>query len=1113
MKKIQKYYENEPFGIFSKKTFRVMKLTILLSVLTVFQMFATESYSQLTKLTLKIDNVKISDALGMIEDQSDFYFLYSPKLIDVEKIVNIDVDKVLVQDILTDLFGESVKFSVYDRQIVLYPEVKLSELNELPQQQVVTGKITDAVSGEPLPGVNVMIKGTTIGAISDAQGMYSLSVTDRNITLLFSFIGYVTQETPLNGRSALDITLSGDILGLEEVIVIGYGTAKKSDLTGSVVSANIESFRETANVNIVQSLQGNVAGLNVGAITKQGQEPTISIRGLNTLGGATYPLVVLDEVIYRGRIVDINPADIKSVDILKDASATAIYGSQAANGVMIITTKTGIGSNTGKPTFTYSGSVGIQTPTNMWTPMKREQFFQKNKDVWWRQAYLAPDYTTPNPAYLDRSALVTIHQVEGYDDGTETDWLDATTQTGVLINNNLSMQTKTNNTSYFISLGSTNSKGYLINDDFLRYSVRLNVDNKILSWFRVGIQSFFSVSDYKGQDGSLSSVVTMSPLAKAYNPDGSLYLYPDGFLTPLYYQNVEQKNKYNTLYGNFYSVIDVPFLKGLTYRFDYSPNYRNRRFYSYNPYNLSEKGDAEKTYDNNFDYSLDNRVNYKVNFGKHFIEATLAAGREKRTYDYTRAYSGDFAMKGLGYNRLQDGTIVKQQTTTQAWQETSMYQMARLMYNFNDRYLLTGTVRRDGFSGFGENNKFGLFPSLALAWRFTEEGFLKDNLAWLNYGKLRISYGENGNRTVERYQTLSKMTSSYGYTFGPTSAMVQTPITMANPDLKWETTTSLNFGLDYGIFDSRINGSFDYYLSTTNDMLYQVEIPAIGGITSTYVNLGEIKNKGLEITLNTINMKGADFGWESTIAFSQNRNEIVTLLGRDDNNDGVEDNIISSNLFIGQPVHTVYSYNVLGLYQLGDTDIPTNSGPGLYKYEDLNDDGAISSQFDRKIIGYGDPSYRVSFSNRFTYKNFSLLIFLNSIQGGKDQYYSSIEGPTGGAIDDNVRKTNYGVEHSKYWWTPQNTDSPFKELFAYDPIQSYRYFQRSFVRLQDVSLSYRFDLSKLSRLKVQELSMFISGKNLYTWTKWFGQDPEVGSGFITDAPLLMNITYGINLVF
>jgi TonB-dependent starch-binding outer membrane protein SusC len=1099
-----------------KKLIMELKIAFFLLMACVSSLLAIPSYSQVAKVSLNMKNASLESVLDEIESQSEFYFIFNQKQIDVNRVVDIKEENKLISDILPDLFkGTGVNFAIIDRKILLTTDLLTNDKLVIssadnPQQYKISGVVSDK-DGFPLPGVNVIVTGTTQGVITDIEGKYSIVIPPGSKSLTFTFVGMESQVINIGTTNQINVLMGEAAIGLDEVVVIGYGTMRKSDLTGSIVTADLGSFRETANVNIVQSLQGSVAGLNVGAITKQGQEPAISIRGLNTLGGSTSPLIVLDNTIYRGRIVDINPSDIESVVILKDASASAVYGSQAANGVIILTTKRG--QITDKPNFSYSGSIGFQSPTKLWTPMNREQFFQKNRDVWWRQAYLPPDYTQPNPAFNDLSAILTIHQVEGYGDGTDTDWLKSTIGTGILNNHNLSMQSGNSRTSYFTSLGYTNSKGYVKNDNFERYSLRMNVDNKILDWFTFGIQSFATVSNYKGIDADLGSVLGMSPLAKSHNPDGSLFLYPDGFLTPLYYQNTQELNRYLTLGGDLYATVDIPFVNGLKYRVDIAPDYRTQRYYTYNPYDLSEKGSAEKRYSNNFDYSIDQRLNYSKKFGRHFFDATLAAGVEKRVYDYTSAYSGEFALQGLGYNRLQDGSVGKQKTTTNAWEESSVFQMARLLYNFDERYLITGTVRRDGFSGFGHNNKFGIFPSIALGWRITEEEFLKDRLSWLNQAKLRMSYGENGNRTLERYQTLAKMTSGYTYTFGGASAMSQTTSTMKNDDLRWETTTSLNLGIDFAILNSRINGSAEYYFSTTSDMLYQVSLPVIGGIETSFTNLGEIKNQGLEITLNTVNINSHDFNWESTISFSRNRNRIVSLLGRDNNGDGKEDDLVSQGLFIGKGLSAIYTYNVLGVYQLKDTDIPKNSGPGLYRYEDLNGDGIISAANDRKIIGNSDPSYRWSLNNTFTYKNFTLMIFLNSIQGGKDYYYAAIQGPTGGAIDDNVRKANYGVEHSKYWWTPLNPGSLFKETFNYDPVQNNRYFQRSFVRIQDVSLSYRFNSPFLKKIKVKDLSAFVSGKNLYTWTDWLGLDPELGLGFTASAPLLKNITFGFNMTF
>ncbi|MEQ6118736.1 TonB-dependent receptor [Reichenbachiella sp. MALMAid0571] len=1074
-------------------------------------------------LSVQLNDVQLVNLFSELENSTKFNFSYNDSQIDENQKLSLEVKNESFFKVLRVISKKTgLSFKRIDNNIFVRMKQDDGEAVEEEIEMTIiadieiSGKVTDE-NGEGLPGASVIETGTTNGTTSDLEGNYRLSLSE-GATIAISFVGYKTQNILVGTQSAIDIQMEVDAEQLEEIVVVGFGTMKKSDLTGSVVTADIESFRQTSNVSIAQSLQGAVPGLNVGATTTQGAQPTMSIRGLNTLGGATSPLIVLDDVIFRGRMTSINPNDIESVTVLKDASSTAIYGSQAANGVIIITTKRA--ESTSKPIFSYSGKNSFQTPTKSWTPMNREQFLQKNKDVWWRQAYTEESgYLQPNPDYNDADALVTLHQVEGLNDGTDTDWRESATRTGIIIDNTVNMQTRGKYSSTYMSLGHTDSKGYVQNDNFKRLSARLNVDYDIFDWLRAGVQTFMTVSDYKGQATSLGDILLKSPLSKSHNEDGSLFLFPDGFLTPLFFQDTEQVDKYTTFYGNFYVDMEVPFVKNLKYKLNYTPDYRQHRLYTYNPHGNSDTGEAQKQHWNDFDYQINHRINYRKFFlEKHSIDLTLASGREKITEDYTSALSGEFALQGLDWNRLQDGSVEKQSTTTGAEQETSVYYMGRLVYNYDDRYLLTGTLRRDGFSGFGANNKFAQFPSLAFGWKFTEEKFLKDKVSWLNDGKLRLSYGENGNRSVSRYQTLAQMTSAFGYTFGGNSAFTQTTSTLGNHNLKWETTSSLNLGLDLSVVNSRINGVVEFYSTKTNDMLFPVALPNLGGISSTFTNLGEMKNKGLEITLNTINVQSDNFSWNSTITYSRNRNKIVSLLGKDDNGDGIEDDLISSGLFIGESRSAIYTYNILGLYQLGDNNIPSNSGPGLYKYEDISGpsgepDGVISSQDDRKIIGYSDPSYRFSIKNILTWKNFSLMILLNSIQGGKNNYVGAITGPTGDQRDDLARKNNFGVEHSQYWWTPQNPNSQFKELFNDDPVQNNRYFQRNFVRLQDVSLAYKFNSTLLEKLNIQDLNIFISGKNLYTWTDWYGLDPETGDGFMTAYPLLKSYTFGINLSF
>lgn len=1089
-----------------------MRLAAFLLLVATFQANANATAQ---KITIVASDVPLEKVLMNIKKQSGYAFFWKDQLLSSAPRVSVQLKNVSLTEALDACFRNlPLSYKIENNFVYIFQRdaFKTTAPESISPLIAVHGIVTNSY-GQPLSRVSVTVKGSDKGVITDALGAYSISV-EKGDVLQFSFVGYKTIETVVGDKQEVNVSLSIDAEGLSDVVVVGFGTQKKSDLTGAISTPDLSWSKKTANTDIVQSLKGAVPGLNIGVPTTQGQDIGMSVRGLNSLSGSSQPLIVVDDNIYRGRVVDINPADIESVTILKDASAAAIYGSQAANGVVIFTTKSG-GKSDGKLRVHYSGSIAVQTPTELYTPANREQFFEKNRAVWWRQAFLPPNYVEPNPDFNDLSALMTIHQNEGYADGTNTDWKSLAVRTGTINNQFISIERNLKDHKYYLSLGYTDSKGYVTDDNNKRYTIRANIENELVKGLRFGVLANSAVSDYKGSGANLGSIMQMSPLAKGLNDDGSLFIYPDGFLTPLIYQLNPRLNNYLDLNGDFYLKLDETFIKGLQVKLDYNPFYRTHRDFMFNPYDLSEQGSASKLNATSFDQNFNGRINYKQNIGVHSIDGTLAIGAEKRTFESTLASSGSFSRMGVDWNRLQDGSVDRQATTTQAWKETSIYQMLRLQYGLKNIYLLTGTLRRDGFSGFGSSNKIGYFPSVAFAWRFTKDNLVSSLFNWMDDGKLRISYGSNGNRTVGRYETLAKMVLGYDYVFGGDPAMGMSTATMGNDDLKWETTRSLNFGIDFNVLNFRLGGSIDYYISNTVDMLFDVSLPLIGGIGSSLTNLGKMKNHGLEIQLNSTNIRRNKFDWKTDVIFSLNRNRIVSLLGIDANNDGVEDNIITENLFIGQPVNTVYGYNVLGLYQLGDDHIPNNSGPGLYRYEDVNGDGIISPS-DRKILGYGDPSFTMGIRNTFNYGPWNLMFFVNTMQGGKSRFWAPITGPTGANIDDNVRKQNYGVEHFQFFWTPSNPNSPFKELFKADPIQNNRYFQRNFVRLQDVSLSYNLPADKIGFFKTSGfsgISIYVSGKNLITWTKWYGQDPEVGSGFLVGHPVLRNYNVGLNISF
>ena len=625
----------------------------------------------------------------------------------------------------------------------------------------------------------------------------------------------------------------------------------------------------------------------------------------------------------------------------------------------------------------------------------------------------------------------------------------------------------------------------------------------------IGIQSYLNMSDFSGADAYTGDRYRINPLVPVYDQNGNMVLITGGQLSnPLLRAAAENLDKTLNLFGNIYANINIPFVKGLSYRVNMSNDYTASHNYYYDATSDDFQGRAGKTEGIGYNLTSDNIVKYKNTFNNvHNVDVTLVYGIEKRKFNSTDAYAIGFVNGLLGYNRLQSGSA-GQFVSSKAWAETSLYSMARLVYGFKGKYLLTGTIRRDGFSGFSENNKFGLFPSLSFAWVVSEESFIHNKLKWVDMLKFRLSYGSTGNRTIGRYQTLATITSGFNYiAANRTSLNTQSISTLASPDLKWEKTTGVNFGVDFGFLHQRLSGSFDYYNNNTTNLLYNVDIPAISRYVKFPDNLGELHNSGEEFTISSVNIKADDLKWTSSFTFSRNRNKLKKLLGIDNNGDGKEDDLVSEGLFIGKPLSSIYTYKVTGeMWQVEDLinkTIPLGFLPGYYKTTDLNNDGVISPD-DRSIIGYRDPSYRFSINNEIKYKNWTLKVFINSVQGGKNYYL---------AEDDasDYSGTTMSFPAVLDFWAPENRNA------RYAPTNSgwgMRYEQRNFIRLQDVSLSYDFSPAFLKKLSIQNLTVSLSGKNLATFTKWNGWDPETGDDISFDGrPVMKSYTFGINFEF
>ncbi|MGJ1269665.1 SusC/RagA family TonB-linked outer membrane protein [Sphingobacterium spiritivorum] len=1005
-------------------------------------------------------------------------------------------------------------------------------------QTTVRGIVKDE-SGNALSGVSVKIKNTNNGTSSDVNGKYSITVPDKDAILQFSMISFSTQEIGLNGRTTLNVTLNSTETELEDVVIVGYGVRRRQDVTGSIAKADLSLQKQSPNGNVMSSLRGTVPGLTVGQVTTAGSDPSIMIRGRNSISGTTSPLIVLDGLIYRGSITSINSSDIASIDLLKDASAAAVYGSQASNGVILITTKSGSGAQD-KITVDYTGSVSFQEMTKKdMRPVSGAGFIQKLGDWYLSESRDPNDMTQMNPKW-DPTTKLSVIEAENYKNGYEADWWKLLTNPSPRIqNHSVGISGRSEKIRFYIGYGYFDQKNLVKNDNYNRNSLRLNLEAKVMNWLTVGAQTGLTINNYSGVSPSFTDLIYLRPYSIPFDPatGQQLEFYPQS-TNPTQLEVLRRSrdsDKNLNLIGNFYVSADIPYIKGLNYRVNLGNNYIYANRFNYNAPNV--EATAYKRYMTDYFLTLDNILTYKRDFGNHGIDATLLYGAEINKHDGTQTTAGGILNGALGYDRLDVGDPLRLSVSNDLgilpWKEQALYQMARLSYSYNKKYIITGTVRRDGFSGFSAANKTAVFPSVAFAWRIIDENFMK-SVSQINDLKLRVSYGATGNRTVGRYQTLSQMNVglSSGYLYGSGagaqagSFLGQLP----NPDLKWETTTSFNTGVDFALFDNRLSGSLDLYFSNSKNLLNSKGTPTITGFSSYLINIGKIQNRGQELNINGVPIAKKDFRWEVGVNFFRNRNKILDIDGTKKDLINGSDPILS--FFIGQPYGVVYNYKITGMYQLGEEIPPSLAAQGFkagqYKIEDTNGDGTITTA-DKQVLGKLDPSYSLGISNSFQYKNVQLKFFINSIQGGKNGYLGApgimLQNP------DNIRNNN---AFAFDYWTPNNPDARYRSIAAYVPTLGENfgpYISRSFIRLQDLTLTYNLSQKLIERIKVvKALSVYANAQNLFTITNWDGWDPEANppgsqrsslgyrmpGGLGLDAngyPVMKNYSLGVNITF
>ncbi|MCC5927772.1 MAG: TonB-dependent receptor [Cyclobacteriaceae bacterium] len=1071
-------------------------------------------------MSIQVESKDLKEVFALIESKTEYNFFYDDRLIKRLGTITVHAENATLADILLEISKQTnLRFrqinEVINVNAITGRNAEIAERIEVVEQTItVTGTVLASDAGnEALPGVNVVIKGTNQGTVTDIQGRYSLEIPASGTVLAFSSVGYISEEVVVGNRSVINITLTADITALDEIVVVGFGTMKKTDIVGSSASANLEAFKEAPNVNLLQSLQGSVPGVSIGQINRPGQENSIEIRGQSTLSGSRAPLIIVDGMIFSGRFSDINPSDVASVEVLKDASSRAIYGSLAANGVILVTTKPGA---KGKPTFNYSGFTATSAPSNNARLLGRDDYLEKVRNVEWRNAFTPESgYTERNPNWDFGQSLMNPPLLEGLNNGTDFDWYDAVTRSAYINSHTLSASGGSDRTTFYMSAGYTNDRGFIINDNFRRFTFRLNIDNKITDWLTIGANLASTFSDRSGEAPTMNTLVRTSPLVLPYDEEGNFIVNPvaDNNVNVLISPTNDNLQKRNRIVGNFYAVFNVPGVEGLTYRINYGNNTVFARDYGSRIFGAGQTGEAFKFNSLNIEHNLDNIVNYTKQFQKHSLNATFVYGFQTAQFERTAATGQGYEDLTLSYNNLSLAEI--QRIESSAWDEALLYQMARLSYNYDERYLLTATLRRDGFSGFSRDNKFAIFPSIGLGWALSEESFF--NAPFVDYLKFRASYGENGNRPG-RYSSLARVITpeNLWYVFGDggSTSVGRTTTSLANNQLGWEKTVGLNFGLDFTLLNNRISGNFEYYDSYTRDLLWTMIIPQTSGFGNVLTNIGEIRNEGYELLINGTPIKKNDFTWEIAFNYTRNRNKINRLLGEDKDGDGIEDDLIASGLFIGRSIGAIFDYQVDGIWQVDD-DRMAGFQPGSYRIVDQNEDGRISIENDRTILGFREPAYQFGVQNTLRYKQFTFRFFINSIQGGRFGYMAANH-PTGG-FNTPGNATNANWFDFLDLWSPNNPNATFALPWEGSPFQNQaqRYQQRSFVRLQDISLSYNLSNDIASRIGFKNAKIFISGKNLLTFTNWDGWDPETGIGIASGNafPLMKSYSLGIDLSF
>lgn len=1003
----------------------------------------------------------------------------------------------------------------------------LIPLWSIAQNITVKGVVKDNF-GEPVIGANVTEKGTTNGMITDLNGNFSLTV-QKNATLVISYIGYVTQEIAVKGNTQFNIILKEDSKALEEVVVIGYGTARKSDVTGSIASVGGDKLREMPSTNITYALQNRVAGVDMAQTSSQpGATMQIRIRGTRSLTASNDPLVVLDGIPFMGSLSDINPGDIKSMDILKDASSTAIYGSRGANGVILITTNKGAQGTPAK--FTYNGYVGAKSVFSKYPMMEGKKFAEMRK------------YAGKFENSLDES------------DDVNTDWQDLMFRTGMVTSHDVSVGGGNNNGSYSFGAAYYKDQGVVPTQNYTRYSLRGSFDQGVGKYFRFGLTNNTNYNITKGSNIGLYNVLANSPIANPYNEDGSLkrtvklnsqdeyFVVTRDVVESLEDTWLNEQKGFGT-YNNLFAEVQCPWIKGLKYRVNLGLNYRSTKGGAFtdegvNSTTADTPSTASLTHSETTNWAIENMVTYDRTFGKHQLNVVGMYSAEETVYTKSNIAARDIPASYLQYYNLgrAEGTITVNPDNWDYQKSGLMSWMGRAMYTYDNRYMLMATVRADASSRLAKGHQWHTYPAVSAGWNINRESFMKD-LEWLDILKIRVGYGQTSNQAVNPYSTWGRL-STRPYNFGPTGYATGYYVSaLPNYDLGWEYSSTWNFGLDFTLFGGRLSGTFEYYMMKTSDLLQSVNLPSTSGVGSYVGNVGKTENKGVELTLNgTILDNHNGWTWDASINLSANRNKLTELASKKDRDE-------ANNWFVGYPVDAIYDYEKIGLWQEGDPYLDIlepggNVGMIKVKYTgEYKEDGtpvrAIGPD-DRQIISM-EPKFTGGFSTRVAYKGFDLNVITAFKYGGK--LISTLHHSNGFLNMLTGRRGQVDVDY----WTEENTSAKYPKPGGIQSGDNPKYgstlgyFDASYWKVRNISLGYNFDGHKwLKGFGIQSLRAYVSIQNPFvicsSFHKETGLDPEtnsygnenvavtsgIQSRFLTvgtNSPSTRNYLFGINLTF